>query len=108
MSSPGERAKRSIKLPIVRWLRKGRAPVVLLFALATLLIGHTTWFREIEVVEKWEGQAHDARLNQRGRLPPHPDVVVVGIKASSFDQTNLQPYVAESEAIRLMHENRRG
>jgi adenylate cyclase len=92
-------------LPFVRWLRKGRAPVVLLIALAALLIGHADWFRGIMIVQRWEAQAHDARLQLRGQLPPHPDILVVGVETSSMDQTLLAPVVEQSEALRLMAEN---
>jgi adenylate cyclase len=96
---------RRLRLPIVRWLRRGRVPIILGLALIITAICHTDWFRGLSTVQRWEGQAYDLRFRQRGTKPPHPQVVIAGITSSSLNQKLLEKDAAESEAIALMNAN---
>lgn len=105
MATGSPRLRRASRFPLLKWLRKGRVAVILAFAVAVTAITHSDSFREIDMVQRWEGQAHDLRFRLRGTLPPHPDVMIVGIKASSVDQQLHAPYLNDSPALQLMHDN---
>src|SRR5688572_18731075 len=105
MSIAAPAQSRSLRLPLVRWLRRGRIPLILAVALVIVAVCHTDWFHRLAPIQRWEGQAYDIRFRQRGVTSPHPGVVIAGITASSFDQKSLEKDVAESEAIALMHAN---
>ncbi len=93
------------RLPLLRWLRNARAPVIFGCALIFFFITQSRWFRERDTVKRWEGQAHDMRFRLRGPLPENPDVLIVGVCTSSFDQNRLQTFATKSEPLRLMAEN---
>jgi adenylate cyclase len=72
--------------------------------LLSLLYSQSPYF-ETGAVNEWEGYAQNVRFHRRGSLPSHPEVVIVGVTSSSFDQTLLAQFSGESEAIRLMAEH---
>ncbi len=93
------------RFPLLRWLRNARAPVIFGCALIFFFITHSRWFRERDTVKRWEGQAHDMRFRLRGPLSGDPRIAILGITASSFNQTMLEKDAAESDAIALMTEH---
>ena len=97
--------KGALRFPILKWLRRGRVAVICCAALAILAVSHSQWFRALHTVQGWEGQAHDFRFRQRGLLPPHPDIVIVGIESSSMDQQSYKRDMAGSPVLQMMHDN---
>lgn len=95
----------ALRFPILKWLRRGRVAVICCAALAILAVSHSQWFRALHTVQGWEGQAHDFRFRQRGLLPPHPDIVIVGIEFTSLDQELHKNSMAGSPALQMMHDN---
>jgi adenylate cyclase len=93
------------RLPLLRWLRQGRMTVVFSAALVIFLLTQSEWFRARETVQRWEAQAHDVRFRLRGSLPANPNVAIVGICTSSFDQRLLEAHATKSEPLRLMYDN---
>ena len=71
MSTPPPSTKG--RLPLLRWLRRGRLGVILGVALVIFLIVQSDAFRSREAVQRWEGQAHDIRFRvlwpDPGRVP---------------------------------------
>jgi len=105
MSIAPPKQSRRLHIPIVRWLRRGRVPLILAVALAITVICHSAWFHRLPIIQRWEGQAYDLRFRQRGSNAPHPKVVIAGITSSSLNQELLEKDAGESEAIALMHAN---
>jgi len=103
MSKPAEKA--SGRLSLMRWLRKSRQIVILGIGLITLIISQLDYFNYFVPVLRLEGQAHDLRFRVRGIRIPHPDIVLVGIDSSSFNQTQLRRDAEESDVVALMSEN---
>ena len=103
MSTPPPSTK--ARFPLLRWLRRGRVSVILGVTLVIFLIVQSDAFRGMETVQRWEGQAHDIRFRLRGPLPLNPDVLIVGVSTSSFDQKGIEAYAQKSEPLRLMVEN---
>jgi adenylate cyclase len=97
------------RLPLVRWLRKGRFAIV--FFVALVCVGVTQirdrrgqfWFDRLPAVQRWEAQAYDLRFRSRGNEPANPQIVIAGITSGSLDQKGLEPDVATSPAIAAMH-----
>lgn len=96
---------RRFRIPLLRWLRRGRAYWILGFAVLVFLVVWTTWFRSLDTVRRWEAQAHDLRFRTRGPLPPNPNIVIVGIKATTLDPKIFEAHIGASKALRLMSEN---
>lgn len=105
MTAAAIRPQKALRFPWLKWLRRGRVAIIIAVACLAVLGTHSKRFANLRTVQEWEGQAHDFRFRQRGILPIHPDIVIVGIKSSSTDQKMLEKDAEDSVAIRLMHEN---
>ncbi len=89
-----------------RLLRKRRVPLIVIWAALVIALTQTARFAEVTPFQKLEQQSIDLRFRSRGPQPPHPDVVLVGIKDSSLDTLLLGALAPESDAIALMAEQR--
>ncbi len=85
-----------------RLLRKRRVPLIVIWAALVVALTQTAQFAEVTPFQKLDQQSIDLRFRSRGPQPPHPDVVLVGIKDSSLDTLLLEALAPESDAIALM------
>jgi adenylate cyclase len=74
-------------------------------ALLLFYVTCTEWFGGIGALNLLELRLHDLRFNWRKHKPPASQIAIVGITASSLDQSALAPLAVESEAVRIMREN---
>ena len=95
-------SRKTVFRRLPRLLRKGRVPIILLWAAMVFAISQTSWFMNQRVVQEIEQALIDWRFQLRGNLPAQPDVVIVGINDSSLEQEALAGLAAESEGVALM------
>ena len=77
--------------------------IMVAFAALVFASTQTRWFNELNLARKAEGEMVDLRYNWRGSQAPHPDIVLVGVQASSFDLSSLSPEEIEaSETLQAM------
>ena len=89
-----------------RLLRKGRIPIIVIWATMIFWVVQTRWFASLSIVDEIEQTFIDKRFQQRGNVPGDPNVVIVGINDSSLEQKAHEGLAADSEAIALMVEQR--
>lgn len=95
-------ARKAVFRRLPRLLRKGRVPILLAWAALIFAISQTNWFGNFTLLQQVEQALIDRRFQLRGKLPANPDVVIIGIKDSSLEQTALEGLAVESEGVALM------
>lgn len=91
---------------LLRRLRRLRFAVII--GLGVLLFAITNWtslLYKTRFVRDLAGIAHDTHFRLKGSGSAHRQVAIVGITSSCLDQQDLAPLVAQSEAVKLMHDN---
>ncbi len=89
-----------------RLLRKGKVPIVLAWAAMVFGVTQTDRFASYIPLQRLEEWWMDWRFQTRGQEPPQKDIVIVGINASSMDQTGLRGLAEENPAVELMARQR--
>lgn len=95
-------ARKAVFRRLPRLLRKGRVPIILVWAALIFGLTQTERFRSYIPLQKVDASRVDWRFRMRGNQPPNPNVVIVGVTGSSLDATLLAEFAGDHEAIQLM------
>jgi adenylate cyclase len=112
MSKPVPTTRRGRRLPLLRWFRRSRVLILLIFAGLVFGFMALPWAKRIpafhdffQKIEKAENGSLDLRFRWRGAQPPHPGIVVLGISQPFVVPAEVRPDdLAKSDALRAMGE----
>ncbi len=85
-----------------KWLRKNRAAIIVVFGLLTFGLTLTPLFQEFIPFQVLDQLRTDWRFRLRGMSKPHPDIVLLGVTASTQDPSLLSEFSAESAPIQML------
>ena len=111
MSKPVPTTSSGRRLPLLRWFRRSRVLILLIFAGLVFAFMALPWARQIRLseffqkIEKAEHGSLDLRFRWRGAELPHPDIVVLAVSQPFIVPAEVRPDdLAKSDALRAMGE----
>ena len=88
---------------MIKFLIKHARWIVVCIGVFFFCLVQTSWLKSSKLWEKASGASIDRRYLLRGERPPHPEIKLIGIQASSLSMDELAPEeIAASETLQLM------
>ena len=112
MSSLPQKSRTARRLPLLRWLRRSRFAIILVFGILVFWLIVSPWARRIRVLNEFfykleyaENSSLDLRFRWRGAQSPDPNIVIVGVTKPYLSAAEVpEQELKRSEALRAMGE----